>query len=71
MLKPALQLWLENGFKPSLTATEVQDNPGRYVHYGLGHEIVCNVSLYSIYRILHVFLWSFVYFTNGVYSVLI
>ena len=31
MLKPALQLWLENGFKPSLTATEVQDNPGRYV----------------------------------------
>lgn len=31
VLKPALQLWLENGFKPSLTATEVQDNPGRYV----------------------------------------
>ena len=31
VLKPALQLWLENGFKPSLTATEVQDNPGRCV----------------------------------------
>ena len=31
VLKPALQLWLENGFKPSLTATEVHDNPGRYV----------------------------------------
>lgn len=37
VLKPALQLWLENDFIPSLKAVEAPDNPGRHVWFKVFH----------------------------------